>query len=175
MLKENQLVNVIVRAIVIEEGELVVTEWRDQSVSFLLGGRVDYGEHLLDSLHREMREEADVAITVSKLAYFSENVFTAGNGREYHEYGYYFLVQPERPICPQGPIPNPDSSQLIIRRAPLTAVGLANTWPRFLAHYLPQDVANRFAAAPRFLFNRDRPDGQNQSYESTDLAALFRA
>ena len=88
ILNENQSVNIVVRAIIIEEGELVLTEWLDKKRSFLLGGRVDFGEHLMDALHREMREEAGVSIQVQKLVYFSENIFTGNDGREQHEYAH---------------------------------------------------------------------------------------
>lgn len=77
----------------------------------------------------------------------------------------HFLGKPARPICPNGKVlPNPDNKNLIIRRAPITEEGLYNTWPRFLAHYLHQDMAHQFAACPRFLFSHySAADGRHDT------------
>ena len=82
---ENQHVNVIVRGLIFEEGELVLTEWVSKKWSFLIGGRIDFGESILTALHREIMEETEALVTVDKLVYFSENIFKHANGREYHE------------------------------------------------------------------------------------------
>jgi ADP-ribose pyrophosphatase YjhB (NUDIX family) len=168
---ENQHVNVIVRGLIFEEGELVLTEWKSKKWSFLIGGRIDFGESILTALHREIMEETGANVTVDKLVYFSENIFKHANGKEYHEYGYYFLVQTDRMILPDGiAIPNPDSKDLIIRRAAITPEGLANVWPDFLRDYLPRDYAENFEACPHFLYSRDDEDGV---VESQALAAAF--
>jgi 8-oxo-dGTP pyrophosphatase MutT (NUDIX family) len=168
---ENQHVNVIVRGLIFEDGELVLTEWKSKKWSFLIGGRIDFGESILTALHREIMEETGANVTVDKLTYFSENIFKHANGLEYHEYGYYFLVQPDRIICPDGiTIPNPDSEDLIIRRAAITPEGLENVWPGFLRDYLPRDYAENFEACPRFLYSRDDEEGV---MESQALAAAF--
>lgn len=161
---ENQHVNVCVRGIIIEDNQVVLTEWLSRSWSFLIGGRIDFGESIMSALHREIMEETGATVTVEKLAYFSENIFTHPDGREFHEYGYYFVVRPDRVICPDNAvIPNPDSEELIIRRAALTEEGLANVWPLFLRDYLPQDAASGFRACPRFLYSRDVDDITEQS------------
>ncbi|MCP5098909.1 MAG: NUDIX domain-containing protein [Chloroflexi bacterium] len=168
---ENQHINIVVRGIIIEEEQLVLTEWKSKRWSFLIGGRIDFGESILQALHREIREETGTAVTLGKLAYFSEHVFTNGDGREFHEYGYYFLVQPDKIICENGQIiPNPDSENLIIRRAALTRDGLSNVWPKFLRDYLPQDYADGFVECPRFLYTKDSED---KTVESQALAAAF--
>lgn len=168
---DNQHVNVVVRGIIIEEGRLVLTEWISKRWSFLIGGRIDFGESIMMALHREIMEETAATVTVEKLVYFSENVFTNPRGVEYHEYGYYFWVRPDRIICPNNSvIPNPDSERLIIRRTPLTPAGLANIWPPFLRDYLPRDVANDFAECPRFLYSHGE---ESLTEESQALAAAF--
>lgn len=168
---ENQHINIVVRALIFEESELVLTEWKSKKWSFLIGGRIDFGESILTALHREIMEETEAIVTIEKLVYFSENVFTHADGREFHEYGYYFLVHPDRTICPNGAtIPNPDSDELIIRRAALTAAGLENVWPLFLREYLPKDYADHFEACPRFLYTREE---EGVFVESQAMAAAF--
>ena len=168
---ENQYINIIVRALIFEEDQLVLTEWKSKEWSFLIGGRIDFGESILAALHREILEETGASATIEKLVYFSENVFTHDDGREFHEYGYYFLVQTHRTICSSGkPIPNPDSEKLIIRRAALTAEGLANTWPSFIRKYLPRDYADNFQGCPRFLYTRE---AEGILVESQAMAAAF--
>jgi 8-oxo-dGTP pyrophosphatase MutT (NUDIX family) len=170
---ENQHINIVVRGIIIEEGELVLTEWKSKRWSFLIGGRIDFGESILQALHREIWEETETAVAIDKLAYFSEHVFTHGDGREFHEYGYYFLVQADKMICENGQIiPNPDSENLIIRRTALTPDGLSNVWPQFLRDYLPRDYADGFIACPRFLYTKTDED---MTVESQAMAAAFGA
>ena len=169
--REDQVVNICVRGVIIEDGELIVTEFKDKSWAFFVGGRVDFGESLMTALHREMKEEIDTAVTVEKLLYFHQNVFANSEGREYHEYGYYFLVHSDKTICPNGEIiPNPDSEKLIIRHYPIDSELMENIWPPFLRDYLPQDYAENFQANPRFLYS----DGVYSKVEVADeLAQAF--
>lgn len=168
---ENQYINVIVRALIFEEDELILTEWTTRNAAFLIGGRIDFGESIMTALHREVMEETKANIEVEKLAYFSEGTFKHEDGREFHEYGYYFLVKPDRAICPSGrAIPNPDSNDLLIRRVAITPESLENVWPRFLRDYLPRDYAENFESCPRFLYGRYEDDGV---VESQALAAAF--
>jgi ADP-ribose pyrophosphatase YjhB (NUDIX family) len=170
---DNQYINVIVRALIFEEDELVLTEWTTREAAFLVGGRIDFGESIMTALHREVMEETKAKIEVEKLAYFSENIFKHEDGREFHEYGYYFLVQPDRTICPDGkPIPNPDSKDLIIRRVAIMPESLENVWPNFLREYLPRDYAENFESCPHFLYSRYEDD---EVVESQALAAAFGA
>ena len=169
--RDDQIVNICVRGIIIEEGQLIVTEWLDKSWAFLIGGRVDFGEQLMTALHREMKEELDTAVTVEKLLYFHQNIFTNAEGVEHHEYGYYFLVHPDKTICPNGTIiPNPDSQRLIIRRQAIDATQMDNIWPPFLREYLPQDRTDNFQSCPRFLYSNG-VYGDVQSAD--DLARAF--
>lgn len=152
ILKENQVANVCVRGIVIEDDHLVITEWKSRGNGFLIGGRIEYGEALAEAVGREIEEETGVKATIERLLYFSENIFTFHDGREFHEYGWYFLVNAEREICPDNLVfDNPDDPDLIIKRVPITAEGLATVFPHFIKDYLPADYANNFANCPRAL------------------------
>lgn len=152
ILGENQYVNVCVRGVIIEQEALVITEWTNRVEGFLIGGRIEFGEPLAEALAREIEEETGVQAEIGRLLYFSENVYVYHDGRQFHEYGWYFLAKATQEICPHNRIfANPDSPYLQIRRVPLTAEGLAAVWPRFLREYLPADYANDFANCPRAL------------------------
>jgi 8-oxo-dGTP pyrophosphatase MutT (NUDIX family) len=154
-LKQNQYINICVRALIFEQGQLLLTEWaNDKQYAFLIGGRVDFGEALIDALYREVAEEVNAQINSARLVYFGENIYPEPNGRTAHEYGWYFLVELDRQICQPGQIiPNPDHPKLFIRHTPVTEAGLAQLKPDFLRHYLPQDFANHFEHTPRFVYN----------------------
>lgn len=166
ILDENQMVNVIVRAIIIEEGHLVVTQDIERDhFRILIGGRVDFGEPVVEALKREVWEETGRTVTsIDRLLYFSENVMAWPNGEHpsRHELGWYFLVGLDGEVCPQNIVrPNPDHHRMIVQRIPLTAVGLNGLWPPFLRQQLIQDIDNGFADCPRALFHR---------YDGFDLA-----
>ena len=129
ILQENQRVNIVVRGLIFRDGQLLVTQWRSSGDSFLIGGRVEFGEPLLAALAREVQEETGASIRVNRLLYFGENVFSNARGIHYHEYGWYFLVEPDRPICgPDEIIPNPDHPG-VCRQPPLHLLCRRNHQP----------------------------------------------
>ena len=69
ILKEKQRVNIVVRGLAFLDGHLLVTQWRDNGAAFPIGGRVEFGEPIVESLRREVREEtapqADVKLTMA--------------------------------------------------------------------------------------------------------------
>jgi 8-oxo-dGTP pyrophosphatase MutT (NUDIX family) len=171
ILQENQRINIVVRGLMFKEDHLLVTQWRDQGVGFLIGGRVEFGEPLVESLRREVREETGAEITAYNLLYFSENLFTTEEGIQYHEYGWYFWVEPDREICALDQvIPNPDHPDLIIRYLQVDHEALDNFWPRFLRHYLPADWSQGFAQNPRYIYSQD---SDTSEFEIRELDGLF--
>lgn len=172
ILDGDQRVNVVVRALIFRDSHLLVTQWRHRAVAFPIGGRVEFGESLINSLHREVREEIGAKVQDYRLLYFAENVFTSSAGIPYHELGWYFLVEPDRQPCGlDETIPNPDHPDLFIRYLALDEEGLANFWPRFLRCYLLTDRAGGFAQNPRHIYSReDSSDG----VEMQELEGLFR-
>ncbi len=171
ILRGNQRANVVVRALIFRDDHLLVTQWRTGGIAFPIGGRVEFGEPLIETLHREVREETGAEIIAHRLVYFAENIFTGDDGFHYHEYGWYFWVEADRPVCRLDEIiPNPDHPDLTIRYLPLSEEGLHNFWPTFLRHYLPADWSERFAGTPRYLHSRD---GLGDQVEVRELAGLF--
>jgi len=170
ILRDNQRANVVVRGLIFQDDHLLATQWTDGN-AFPIGGRVEFGEPLIETLHREVREETGAEIIAYRLVYFAENIFTGSDGLHYHEYGWYFWVEADRPVCRLDEIiPNPDHPDLTIRYLPLSEEGLSSFWPRFLRHYLPPDWAQRFAGAPRYLYSRDV---RGDEVEVRELTGLF--
>ncbi|GAB4545135.1 MAG: hypothetical protein Kow0063_39100 [Anaerolineae bacterium] len=158
--------NAVVRGLIFSGDHLLVTGWRDGSVVFPIGGRVEFGEPLLESLRREVQEETGVEVTASRLLYFAENLFTTEKGVQFHEYGWYFWVETGRPVCAlDETIPNPDHPDLVIWYLPLDKINSVTFWPLFLPRYLPSDQADGFAGNPRYIYCRQDRAGETRVQE----------
>lgn len=84
-----------VRTLVFHNGSILLLRNRD-GARILPGGRLEYGETLLDALHREIREEAGVRI------------------RDIHRLGFVHLRH-QTPRPPQYAYPYPDFFWLVFR------------------------------------------------------------
>jgi 8-oxo-dGTP pyrophosphatase MutT (NUDIX family) len=156
ILQENQAVNVVVRGLIFKEDHLLITQWRNDGIIFGIGGRVDFGESVVDAVHREVREETGAGVTLNKLLYFNEQTFVSDRGIHYHELGWYFWVEPDREICGLKEVmANPDHPDLIIRYLNVDDLPNHEIWPRFLRHYLPADLKQGFSQNPRHIHNHE--------------------
>jgi len=72
ILQESQAVNVVVRGLMFKDGHLLVTQWKNDGIVFGIGGRVDFGESVVDAVYREVREETGAEVSLNKLLYFNE-------------------------------------------------------------------------------------------------------
>ncbi|MEM9773294.1 MAG: NUDIX domain-containing protein [Chloroflexota bacterium] len=165
--KESQLINIIVRAILIEAGKLVVVKWEKPALELpsetgiLIGGRVEYGEELTEALVREVKEETGVDVKVEKLLYTHQQVFVSRRtGTEIHELGWYFLVSPINKgdeACPNDSrVSNPDLDIMFNERIPITEKDLSVIYPVFLRENLPADVATGFIQTPKTIYTNWR-------------------
>ena len=154
ILKENQKVNIVTRAIIIRDNHLLITKWKD-SFSFLIGGRVDFGEPLEKSVLREVFEETKMKGKIKKLIYFNENIFRFKE-IDHHEFGWYYLVEIEDwEVEINDVIQNPDADQLTIQFVPFDRLGEFELYPSFLVDFLPKDAADQFSNAPRHIYSND--------------------
>ena len=71
------------------DGALLVSEPADGSFARPLGGHVEFGEHALDTLHREFGEEIGQRLTDVRLLGVLENIFPWQGGTE-HEIVFIF-------------------------------------------------------------------------------------
>ncbi len=171
---ENQMVNIVVRAILIEDNKLVVVKWDEPEhqptgqMGILIGGRVEYGEELSEALIREVKEETGIDVKIEKLVYTCQRIYVSRRtGKEVHEIGWFFLVSPVNPgdeACPNDSIvSNPDFDVMYNSRIPITHEELSVIFPLFLRDNLPEDVANGFVQTPRTIY-KNLTDGRDSEW-----------
>lgn len=61
----------------------------------LPGGHVELGEDTDSAILREMKEELGYDVKIVKLVSIIQNFFKAKDGRQFHELGYYYIVEPK--------------------------------------------------------------------------------
>jgi 8-oxo-dGTP pyrophosphatase MutT (NUDIX family) len=170
ILQENQAVNVVVRGLMFKKEHLLVTQWKNDGIVFCIGGRVDFGESVVDAVRREVREETRAEITINKLLYFNEHSFVSSRGVHYHELGWYFWVEPDREICGLDEvIQNPDHPDLIIRYLKVEDAPAHDFWPTFLPQYLLTDIKQGFSQNPRHIHGRDNGTDPKMTREVAGL------
>ena len=60
----------------------------------LPGGHVELGEDTDSAVLREMKEELGYEVKIVRLLSIIQNFFKAKDGRNFHELGYYYIVEP---------------------------------------------------------------------------------
>lgn len=69
----------------------------DNEFFCLPGGHVEIGEDTDQAAKREMAEELGFPIKITRLAGMAQNFFKAKNGGQFHELGFYYIVEAEDP------------------------------------------------------------------------------
>jgi 8-oxo-dGTP pyrophosphatase MutT (NUDIX family) len=81
-----------VAGVAVIDGRVLVHQFEGEDDFFVLpGGRVDVREPAEEALAREMREELECEVTVGRLLYVLDNLFTH-QGIEHHELGLIFEI-----------------------------------------------------------------------------------
>jgi 8-oxo-dGTP pyrophosphatase MutT (NUDIX family) len=139
-----------VRAVILQDGKLVVSRERRRGVEHILlpGGRVQDGESIHQALVREVAEETGLHVVAERLLYVAEVV--AGYGA--HDVNLIWLA---RPRDPQLTI---DSDLLVALDSPE-----ARSIMPPIIDQIAADVATGWAGEPRWLGNVRRPPGNRTS------------
>lgn len=126
----------------------------DESVWTLPGGRVETLEISSVALVRELREELGVAVTLDRLLWVVENLFTWEDGHPCHELGLYYAVTLPPHSAWLDTTHDFDgqdgATRLTFRWIPLAALETFPLWPRFLRTQLSQ-----LPAHPEHIVQRD--------------------
>ena len=81
-----------VRALIVNEGHVLLARLQSRPVAFLPGGRVEPDESIADALVRELREECGVAVERIEYLGAVENLWSEG-GRRIHDLSHFFLAE----------------------------------------------------------------------------------
>ncbi len=141
---------VIVRAIIVTDGEVLFQRNVESDEFALPGGHIEKGETVKQTLIRELEEETGMKIFVGKLVYINENYFQQ-MGEEVHEIGFYFLSSvigeiPERIESREGHID--------FRFLNISEVAVKDVYPTFLRTVLPKDVERDFSEPVKHLVQK---------------------
>lgn len=169
-----QKTQIVTRGLIFYREHLLVVRWREPVMppveSFPVGGRVEFGETVVEALHREVQEELGCSVVAHRLLYTHENFFHLG-GIDFREYGWYFLVELDRPALEIGAVrPQPDHPALELVYLPVRALGeQQGFYPAALRRMVPEDWQTGFAGPPRHLVSRP-VGGHGQQHELYRMA-----
>lgn len=131
-------------AILQRNGHVLLTRGVADDFWALPGGRLDPGEMSDEALVRELGEEIGVTgVRVRRLVWVVENRF-AYQGSNYHEVGFYYVVDMPPAACPlrEGEFRGREA-HIVFQWFPLTSVVALDVRPAFLRTRLmglPEDV-----------------------------------
>jgi 8-oxo-dGTP pyrophosphatase MutT (NUDIX family) len=74
--------------------KLLIVRIADNAFYCLPGGHVELGEDSSDAILREMHEEVGYPVRIINCLAIVENFFKGHENKNFHELGFYFLVEP---------------------------------------------------------------------------------
>lgn len=89
--EENRRFQLRAAGVALRDGKVLVHRGVRDDFWALPGGRVEYGETSVATLEREMVEELGRQVSVGRLLFTCESIFSF-EGRRYHEIGFYHLM-----------------------------------------------------------------------------------
>jgi ADP-ribose pyrophosphatase YjhB (NUDIX family) len=139
----NHRFNFRVVGVAIHNDQVLLHRAAGESFWTLPGGRAEFGEEASQTLKREMQEELEIQIEVTRLLWVVENFFDYDD-KSYHELSFYFLMRlpdTSKYLTQAGPYPCAEAgSNLIFQWFPNQADVLSNlpVYPSFLQAELQQ-------------------------------------
>lgn len=86
---EGDKTELIARAFIAQDGQILLCKRKDRDYSFFPGGHVEFGEFIEDALKREIKEEIDIELTECNFIGMNENFFEDGS-IHHHEVNIVF-------------------------------------------------------------------------------------
>ena len=74
-------------------GKYLTVKINDNDFYCLPGGHVEMGEDTDTSILREMNEELGYPVKIKKLLAVNQNFFKSAQGKNFHEIGFYYVVE----------------------------------------------------------------------------------
>jgi len=141
-----------VRAVIMQDGQLVVSRERRRGVEHVLlpGGRVQTGEAITEALVREVAEETGLDVVPERLLYVAEVVGSYG----VHDLNLIWLAEPRDAQLT-------DPHDLVALDSPESASMMPPIIDQIAA-----DAASGWANEPRWLGNVRRPPADPSSPQS---------
>lgn len=134
-----QNIHVLSRAVVIDQGHILVCQTLDLPISFyfLPGGHVEYGESVENTVLRELREEAGVEAKVKRFLGCLEHSFEPGHNSICHNHEYNFIFEVEASaLTLQQEIPQLEAHIKLVW-LPLANIEEIDFRPQSLRSFLP--------------------------------------
>lgn len=75
------------------QGHVLIHRFEGSDYWSLPGGNVEFGETSQAALIRELKEEANLEITIDRLLWVNENYFVRKSGKQVHELCFYYLIR----------------------------------------------------------------------------------
>lgn len=95
MTKETDHIEIILRALIVQDGKILLCHSNDEPpIYYLPGGHLEKGETIDQALKREIKEEIDAKIKKMTFLEFFENFFT-WRGFRHHEINFLYDVEVE--------------------------------------------------------------------------------
>jgi len=91
-------IELIARALIQRDDEILLTHKIGEPNTFLPGGHVDYGEYTDTALWRELREELGIEALIGDFMGTLEYQFREENGPEHHEINFIYQAETAEPI-----------------------------------------------------------------------------
>ena len=102
---DNQVFNYCARALIEQDGKLLIICVNDADYYHLPGGHVEIGEESAQALQREIQEEVGFAVTLDRLVLVSEQFYTKKDIKN-HSIIFYYTARP------QGDVPTVNSVRM---------------------------------------------------------------